>query len=153
MQNGLAESSRDSGLGNPGDVSRGCAGLRGVARDSGLAYNLCRSLFRAVSSVVRAPRSHRGGRRFKSSIAHHWSAPCIPWIKGQERRLNMPRWRNGRRAAFRAQCPYGCVGSNPTLGTIKMPLASGLRLPGLRVLVLPSVEEPGRHGLTSIMRL
>ena len=26
---------------------------------------------RAVSSVVRAPRSHRGGRRFKSSIAHH----------------------------------------------------------------------------------
>jgi hypothetical protein len=29
----------------------------------------------------------------------------------------MPRWRNGRRAAFRAQCPYGCVGSNPSLGT------------------------------------
>ena len=26
---------------------------------------------RAVSSAVRAPRSHRGGRRFKSSIAHH----------------------------------------------------------------------------------
>ena len=25
----------------------------------------------AVSSAVRAPRSHRGGRRFKSSIAHH----------------------------------------------------------------------------------
>ena len=28
-----------------------------------------------------------------------------------------PRWRNGRRAAFRAQCPLGRVGSNPSLGT------------------------------------
>ena len=30
----------------------------------------------AVSSVVRAPRSHRGGRRFDPSIAHHigWGA-------------------------------------------------------------------------------
>ena len=32
-----------------------------------------------------------------------------------------PRWRNGRRAAFRAQCPYGCVGSNPSLGTNQQP--------------------------------
>lgn len=30
-----------------------------------------------------------------------------------------PRWRNGRRAVFRSQCPYGCVGSNPSLGTIR----------------------------------
>ena len=129
MKNWLAESQSDSGVSNSG----------GVAWDSGLAYNLCRSLFRAVSSVVRAPRSHRGGRRFKSSIAHQWPDPCVPWINGQARRLNMPRWRNGRRAAFRAQCPYGCVGSNPTLGTTKMPLASGLRLLGFRALVLPSV--------------
>ena len=55
--------------------------------------------------MVRAPRSHRGGRRFKSSIAHHFAGS------------GKPRWRNGRRAAFRAQCPYGCVGSNPSLGT------------------------------------
>ena len=30
----------------------------------------------------------------------------------------MPRWRNGRRATFRALCPKGRAGSNPTLGTI-----------------------------------
>ena len=59
----------------------------------------------AVGSVVRAPRSHRGGRWFKSITAHHSDAAMGP------------RWRNGRRAAFRAQCPYGRVGSNPTLGT------------------------------------
>ena len=37
----------------------------------------------------------------------------------------VPRWRNGRRAAFRAQCPYGRVGSNPSLGTryIQSPFA------------------------------
>ena len=59
----------------------------------------------AVGSVVRAPRSHRGGRWFKSITAHHSDA------------ATEPRWRNGRRAVFRAQCPYGRVGSNPTLGT------------------------------------
>ena len=37
-----------------------------------------------------------------------------------------PRWRNGRRAAFRAQCPYGCVGSNPSLGTKKLTALSRL---------------------------
>ena len=30
----------------------------------------------AVSSAVRAPRSHRGGQRFKSSIAHHQGVPA-----------------------------------------------------------------------------
>src|SRR3972149_3313739 len=28
-----------------------------------------------------------------------------------------PKWRNGRRAAFRAQCPKGRGGSNPPFGT------------------------------------
>ena len=68
---------------------------------------------RAVSSAVRAPRSHRGGRRFKSSIAHHTDRSGT-----QKTETTLPRWRNGRRAAFRAQCPLGRVGSNPSLGTI-----------------------------------
>ncbi len=72
------------------------------------------SLAGAVSSVVRAPRSHRGGRRFKSSIAHH-PAAANGFFTSENHR---PRWRNGRRAAFRAQCPLGRVGSNPSLGTI-----------------------------------
>ena len=42
-----------------------------VAKGYGAPYNYS-SLKRAVSSGVRAPRSHRGGRRFKSSIAHHY---------------------------------------------------------------------------------
>ena len=42
-----------------------------VAKVYGAPYNYS-SLKRAVSSGVRAPRSHRGGRRFKSSIAHHY---------------------------------------------------------------------------------
>ena len=52
---------------------------------------------------------------FDPSIAHHagWDAKSLG---GQPDSL-VPRWRNGRRAAFRAQCPYGCVGSNPSLGT------------------------------------
>ena len=66
--------------------------------------------------MVRAPRSHRGGRRFKSFIAHHADGTMAigAVLPGRQ----APRWRNGRRAAFRAQCPYGCVGSNPSLGTI-----------------------------------
>ena len=36
---------------------------------------------------------------------------------GRRPGISGPRWRNGRRAAFRAQYPYGCVGSNPSLGT------------------------------------
>ena len=45
------------------------------------AYNLTVQSARAVSSVVRAPRSHRGGRRFKSSIAHHaaWTNQTESW--------------------------------------------------------------------------
>ena len=40
------------------------------------------------------------------------------WDMHQALRLpEMPKWRNGRRAAFRAQCPYGRVGSTPTFGT------------------------------------
>ncbi len=68
--------------------------------------------------MVRAPRSHRGGRRFDPSIAHHavWDAKS----RGGQPDSLVPRWRNGRRAAFRAQCPYGCVGSNPSLGTNKV---------------------------------
>ncbi len=30
----------------------------------------------------------------------------------------MPKWRNGRRTRFRVWRPPGCVGSNPTFGTI-----------------------------------
>ena len=46
----------------------------------------------------------------------------------------MPRWRNGRRAAFRAQCPYGCVGSNPSLGTIQVfDLDFVAKIPDVRV--------------------
>lgn len=33
---------------------------------------------RAISSVGRAPRLHRGCRRFESVIAHHSSPPCYP---------------------------------------------------------------------------
>ena len=48
--------------------------------------------------------------------------------------INMPRWRNGRRAAFRAQCPYGCVGSNPSLGTIQVfDLDFVAKIPDVRV--------------------
>ena len=34
------------------------------------------------------------------------------WTKG--------KWRNGRRAGFRSQCPEGCGGSNPPFPTIKL---------------------------------
>ena len=68
-------------------------------------------LARAVSSVVRAPRSHRGGRRFKSSIAHHRRQSIAGYVNlVVPDSSSRPRWRNGRRAAFRAQCPLRTCG-------------------------------------------
>ena len=55
-----------------------------------------------LAQLVRALASHARGHRFKSCIAHH---------------SDVPRWRNGRRAVFRAQCPYGRESSNLSLGT------------------------------------
>ena len=90
----------------------------GVALPPMAAYNTGSSRGRGrLAQLVRAPRSHRGGRRFKSSIAHQ---PQDSGASGYWPGSGEPRWRNGRRAAFRAQCPYGCVGSNPSLGTIKI---------------------------------
>ena len=52
-----------------------------------------------LAQLVRALASHARGQRFKSSIAHH-SRPIRRLLDGIK-----PKWRNGRRAAFRAQCP------------------------------------------------
>ena len=52
-----------------------------------------------LAQLVRALASHARGQRFKSSIAHH-SRRIRRVLDGI-----MPKWRNGRRAAFRAQCP------------------------------------------------
>ena len=52
-----------------------------------------------LAQLVRALASHARGQRFKSSIAHH-SRPIQTVLDGIT-----PKWRNGRRAAFRAQCP------------------------------------------------
>ena len=66
--------------------------------------------------MVRAPRSHRGGRRFKSSIAHHVARPetalfprPVQASRGGE---TADALRSGRSVL------YGRVGSNPSLGTI-----------------------------------
>ena len=32
---------------------------------------------------------------------------------------HLPRWWNGRHAGLRSQCPKGCAGSSPALGTMK----------------------------------
>ena len=89
-----------------------------VALTDPTRYNtLYESRPRAVSSAVRAPRSHRGGRRFKSSIAHHGRhthrrrrfSPVNPLLRrGGE---TADALRSGR------SVHYGRVGSNPSLGT------------------------------------
>ena len=79
-------------------------------------YNVSHSRAGAVSSAVRAPRSHRGGRRFKSSIAHQPLPPRRPTINNAK-----PPCRGGETAdALRSgrSVHYGRVGSNPSLGTI-----------------------------------
>ena len=61
-------------------------GPKRVAPQDWFPYNCCSDgTGRAVSSVVRAPRSHRGGRRFKSSIAHHLgsSRQGFPWCRAE----------------------------------------------------------------------
>ena len=78
-------------------------------------YNWFLSRTRAVSSVGQS--ASFTPRRSEVQVLHR--PPCR---KGRSRAgigpaLPGPRWRNGRRAAFRAQYPYGCVGSNPSLGT------------------------------------
>ena len=81
----------------------------------------CGAFARAVGSVGRALPSHGRGHRFESCTAHHsdstthCSLPTVTIRKPLAR--HAPRWRNGRRAAFRAQCPQGRAGSNPALGT------------------------------------
>src|SRR5205809_1051236 len=45
---------------------------------AGSSFASPRSLLtRARSSAGRAPRLHRGGRRFESGRAHHWIAPRL----------------------------------------------------------------------------
>lgn len=39
--------------------------------------------------------------------------------------MGLPGWRNGRRNGLKIRYPKGCVGSNPTPGTIKIIRASG----------------------------
>ncbi len=37
----------------------------------------------------------------------------------------LPKWRNGRRAGFKIQCPQGRVGSSPTFGIAREPMMFG----------------------------
>ena len=51
----------------------------------------------------------------------------------------MPKWWNGRHAAFRAQCSQGRVGSNPTFGT-RRKHGLGARIEQLRRVLVPAVR-------------
>ena len=42
--------------------------------------------------MVRAPRSHRGGRRFKSSIAHQLEGTWEPWASARTPRAEVAEW-------------------------------------------------------------
>ena len=72
---------------------------------------------RAVSSVGQS--ASFTPRRSEVQVLHRPPVLGEPGASGHGPDSGGPRWRNGRRAAFRAQCPYGCVGSNPSLGTKK----------------------------------
>ena len=55
--------------------------LDSFTHDALNALVLFRIAVRAISSVGRAPRSHRGGHWFKSSIAHHFPAVADQALK------------------------------------------------------------------------
>ena len=110
-------------------AGQGCEGGTGI-----FIIDYC-PLRRAVSSVGQS--ASFTPRRSEVQVLHR--PPCREGLArtGPRPGMTEPRWRNGRRAAFRAQCPYGCVGSNPSLGTKPLGRPNGID----RALVAQRIER------------